>query len=162
LYRLNGRNLSTFETAFLQDPQLAKLWTDRKPGQWSFRFYLDGLDELADATLQEQVLQLALRAKEVEKSLSVVVTGRDYISTPSLRHFVRISVLKFDDTQLRDFIDGWFKDDDRVKHQFNAELKLVPNLRELIRVPLLGTLVLKAYQVTQSLPGSRVKLYAIL
>ncbi len=161
MYRLNGRGVSTFEQTFLLDPEIETLWATRHSHSWLFRLYLDGLDELADVTLQQRVLELALDAKHSEKRLSVLVTGRDYISAPALKHFIRMSVEPFDDPQLDEFIRHWFTGDDKAEETFRAQLKDVPSLRELMRVPLLGTLVVKVHQSMRSLPSSRVKLYAM-
>lgn len=161
MYRLNTRDLCTFERAFLRDHQFADLWNSRRSNDLAFRLYLDGLDEVADVDIQEQFLQLALDAVRIEQRLSVVVTGRDYVSAPALRHFVRITVERFSAPQLENFIGNWFEADEKAKRRFTAELDKLPALREIMKVPLLGTLVLRVYQSTGSLPGSRVKLYGM-
>ena len=119
--------------------------------------YLDGLDELADAGLRERLLQLVLDTKAIEKHLSVVVTGRDYMSIPALTRFTRISLEPFDDPRLDEFISNWFKGDKKEEARFREQLN--GSLRELMRIPLLGTLVMNVQQSLRSLPSSRVKLY---
>lgn len=161
LHKLSGRNPSTFEEMFLFDPEVRRLWQQRHSHQWLFRLYLDGLDELADTDVQQKVLELALEAKKMEARLSFLVTGRDYISVPALRHFIRITVERFDDLQLEEFIHSWFKHNDETEERFRAQLRKVPILKELMRIPLLGALIVNVHQSMRSLPSSRVKLYSM-
>ena len=159
LYRLSARQLETFEEAFFQDPLIADLWKTRESHERQFMLYLDGLDELPDAPLQQRVVELAVKMADAEERLSVVITGRDYVFAPALRYVDRVSLERFDNDELIEFIDNWYATDTSAKAAFERQLDDVPSLREVMRIPLLGTLVLRVADQGRPLPASRVKLY---
>jgi hypothetical protein len=160
-YQLVHRSLSSFEEFFLFSEQMQSLWHNRNSKSIGFRIYIDGLDEVPNAVFQQQVLEMAIAETKKNDQLFIIVAARDYVGIPALEEFVRVSVEKFDDPQLERFISKWFKGDPTGERDFRKQLKLAPDLRELMKVPLLGTIIVKTRQTIKSLPSSRVELYGM-
>ena len=160
--------LGSFESTFLRAPELIALWerrrdesdTDTKTKANSrFRLYLDGLDEVPFVQRQQALMDLALEGKQVEPTMSIVVTGREHVVGGHLKRFVRVRVCDFDEHQVKELAAKWFENDDCSINQFFSQLNKVPSLRPLMRVPLLATLIFGVYRNTKTLPQSRVSLY---
>lgn len=164
LHQHSRGELGSFELTFLVAPELIALWENRgaKAGtKCKFRLYLDGLDEVPSVQRQKDLIDLALKAKEAEPTLSIVVTGREHVVGTHLRRFVRIRVRDFDDSQINELAAKWFHNDEHSIKQFFSEMEKVPTLRPLMRVPLLATLIFGVYRNTKTLPQSRVSLYGM-
>jgi predicted NACHT family NTPase len=155
--------LGSFETTFLKAPEFITLWQRKKnPPQATsprFRLYLDGLDEVPSLKRQKGLLELAMKGKEADPRISIIVTGRDHVMGVHLRRFARVRVREFDDDQIKELAARWFERDDHSIEEFFNQLNKVPTLVPLMRVPLLATLVFGVYRNTKTLPESRAKLY---
>jgi len=162
LHRLAEGPLRTFEESILRNHDLIELWKEaRLAGAASkrFRIYLDGLDEIPSVTRQREVLSLALAAKQTFPKIQLVVTSRDHVAGTHLQDLVRIRIREFDDSQIKEFSHKWFGEDQAGLFEFENQLSKLPSLYQVMRVPLLATLVLGVYRNTKALPESRVSLY---
>lgn len=161
LHRHAQGEIANFETTFLKAPELIELWRARTKHAESrrFRLYLDGLDEVPSIQRQQQLLELALNGKKADSTLSIIVTAREHVFGQHLRHFVRIHVCEFDEHQIAQLAGKWFDQDQHMIEEFFTQLAKVPNLKPLMSVPLLATLILGVYRSTKTLPESRVRLY---
>jgi len=164
LHQYAQGDLGSFESMFLKAPELVALWEQRRgladgePAR-RFRLYLDGLDEVPSTERQKQIVELAMKGKEADATMSIIVTGREHVVGTHLRPFVRLQVRDFDDDQVKELAVKWFDHDERVMQEFFDQLSKVPTLKGLMRVPLLATLVFGVYKNTKALPESRVTLY---
>jgi hypothetical protein len=109
-------------------------------------------------TRQAEILSLA-RAAKVNFDVQLVVTSREHVTGPHLRDLLRIRISEFEDEQIEEFLGKWFGDNQAELSEFKTQLSKVPSLHEVMRVPLLATLVLGVYRNTKALPESRVSLY---
>ncbi len=160
LHQYAHDELTTFESTFLKAPELLSLWERRnKSAKYRFRLYLDGLDEVPSIQRQKSLLDLALKGKEIEPTISIVVTGREHVVGTHLIKFARIRVREFDENQVNQLAGKWFENDEHSIGEFFQQLHKVPALLPLMRVPLLATLILGVYRNTKTLPESRVSLY---
>jgi len=123
--------------------------------------YLDGLDEVPSQELQKRVLEIVREAAQQMPNLQVVVTGRDYVAGPWLNWLVRVRIAEFTDGQVREFASKWLSGDDLAIAEFFSQIEHLPNLKPLLGVPLLATLILSVYVKTRQLPDSKDKLYEL-
>jgi hypothetical protein len=164
LHQYAQGEIGTFESTFLKAPEFIALWEqnrDRRSGDpvRRFRLYLDGLDEVPSLDRQRQLLELAMKGKQCEPTMSIIVTGREHVLGTHLRPFIRLQVSDFDDDQVRELAAKWLDHDDKAINAFYEQLARVPALQSLMRVPLLATLIFGVYRNTKALPASRVSLY---
>jgi hypothetical protein len=123
------------------------------------RMYLDGLDEIPVQERQRQTIEVIREAVQRMSNLQVIVTGRDYVSGPWLHWLARVRIAEFTDGEITEFVSRWTGSDESISKDFFAQMENVPNLKPLLRVPLLATLTLSVYSKTRQLPDTKGKLY---
>lgn len=155
--------LGTFESMFLRSPEFVLLWQRQRSSgiaaRRRFRLYLDGLDEVTTVERQAELLAVARQARCADPSIQLVVTSREHVIGKHLHGLRRVRLREFDDEQVRQLATKWFEGDSTKMNVFFNKLATVPNVRSLMRVPLLATLILGVYRNTQTLPESRIRLY---
>jgi hypothetical protein len=162
LHPLSQGKLVDFEDAFLRSEELRKLIQQQAAGQSPFeriRVYLDGLDEVTSASRQREIADLARELAEKWNFAQVVLTGRDHVGGSSLRWLPRARLCHLSDEQQRRLAAKWLEPD-RLDGFF-ARLEESGNLGELMRVPLLATLILAVFRKTGSVPPNKTNLYAL-
>jgi hypothetical protein len=161
-YPLSSGKLGTFEEAFFASEELRKLIQQQSVGQSSFariRLYLDGLDEVTSMARQREILELVAVGVQRLAFVQVVITARDHVSGPGLRWLPRIRLCQLSDSKIRQLAERWLGRD-RVA-AFLGRLEEVGTLSELMRVPLLATLILAVYRKTSSVPPNKTNLYCL-
>ena len=162
LYQLADGPLESFESSFLINRDLISHWRGLNASQVSdrrFRVYLDGLDEIPSVKRQQEVLALAMTAKESFPKVQFVVTSREHVVGNHLLGLTRIRIREFDDKQIEEFLGKWFGQNHSELSEFKGQLSKVRSLHDLMRVPLLATLILGVYTNLRELPESRVNIY---
>jgi hypothetical protein len=149
---------------FFSSDSLAEMWSKRRSSDGEkvnrrFRLYLDGLDEVPDIRKQRAILRLARDLKELEPTTQIVITGREHVAGSHLNMMSRFHMAEMNDGQVNELFDQWFSNSDDRKVAFKRQLESVPSIKQVIRVPLLATLVLSVYESTSTLPESRIRLY---
>lgn len=155
---------SNKEDLFFSAGGLAEMWSKRRSSDGDvlvrrFRLYLDGLDEVPDLKRQRRILSLARELKDVEPTTHIIVTGREHVVGSHLGGISRVHVAAMSDEQVVELIDQWFADSEDKKCAFLQQVELLPSMKEVIKVPLLATLVLSVYEGTSTLPESKIRLY---
>jgi predicted NACHT family NTPase len=155
---------TTAESLFFSGASLAEMWSKRRSSDGEkvtrrFRVYLDGLDEVPDVRKQRAILGFARDLKELEPSTHIVLTGREHVAGSHLNMMSRLHMAEMNDGQINELFDQWFSDSTDRKDAFKYQLESVPSIKQVIRVPLLATLVLSVYESTSTLPESRIRLY---
>lgn len=124
---------------------------------------IDGLDEISDPVRHLQMVKtLAMYARE-EDGIRMVITTRplpeDQMTMLRAAGFGPYALQYLGRGQLTEFTRKWFGDDPAAK-QFLAQANR-PELRELIRVPLMATLaaILHEEDPERALPAHRYTLY---
>ena len=162
LHPLSQGKLGGFEDAFLRSEELRKLIQQQAAGQSPFesiRLYLDGLDEVTSTDRQREIAELAEALVRRLNFVQVVLTGRDHVSGPALRWLPRVRLCPLSDEQVRRLTAKWLEPD-RVDGFF-VRLGESGNLAELMRIPLLATLILAVFRKTGSVPPNKTNLYAL-
>lgn len=137
---------------------------------------LDGLDEVADPTLRQQVVSWVQRQMQQHPTNQFVVTSRPfgYQSNP-LPDALLLEVKPFTLEQVRQFVTGWYaanevktqgRDDDGVRRDATGRatdllrrLRQTPALLEMGINPLLLTMIATIHRYRNTLPDQRVALY---
>lgn len=172
LYKLSRKPLGTFEETFLgtlgrsaliakQRGGLTKAILENVTDQPKIRLYLDGLDEIASTKRQEEISRLAQDGIERDSGLQVIITSRDYVFGPWLEWLPKIHLSEFAESELDEFIERWIGNDKLTHQKFCTQLKGLPALRTLMRIPLLATLTIMVFRQTDRLPETKTRLYEI-
>jgi hypothetical protein len=124
-----------------------------------FRLYLDGLDEIPHSESRMSIVELVRNGTQRWQNVQVILTTRDYIVGPWLSWLPKFHLSEFTDDQIQELLGNWLdKDPERIA-SFNSQLKRMPTVRRVLGVPLLATLVILVFRLTNNLPSGRKKLY---
>lgn len=128
-------------------------------GSPRMRVYLDGLDEVHDPGLREQIVRSVREGVEKNPNLQVIVTCRDYIRASWLVWMPRLSLEGIEKEHFRELASRWFEGSDCTVDDFMAQLSGLSDLASVSCTPLLATLTVLVYKQTRRLPESRTRLY---
>jgi predicted NACHT family NTPase len=163
LHHLASWQLGTFDEEFFSTTELRSLagkasnTTNARIKR--IRLYLDGLDEVPRVDRQQELMELAKSAVDSDSRIEVIVTSRNYVNGPWLNWMPRVAITELDQVQISDLVGGLLGNNASEVEQFTRELKKVPSLEPLMKVPLLATLIVSVYKKRTALPENRVRLY---
>jgi len=161
LYRLAESGLESFESSFLgQDNVPQILHSQELTKKSKIRLYLDGLDEIP-LEEQKRVVDLAIEGVRRHPHVQLVITGREHVMGAWLCQLPRIRIAEFDEEKMRELVFQLLDRSESATSEFCRQLELMPNLRELNRVPLLVTLTACVYSGLTTLPEGKTELYRI-
>jgi hypothetical protein len=142
-----------------------------------FEFYLerrdcllifDGLDEIVHSHLREQVKNdiVAFTSLTFPGNRAVITSRKVGYeeSTFPLPDFDHSEILPFDDDQISEYIRKWYRLEEGDKHKRDVEVnaleKAIENLpKELLRNPLLLSLIVILFRSGCTLPDSKLEIY---
>ncbi len=162
LHPLSRGAIGTFEEAFFGEDELQELIKQQSTGHSPFsqiRLYLDGLDEVTSTERQKQLVLLASEAVTKWRFLQVIFTSRDHVSSPDLRWLPRIRLSELSDARIRTLAGRWL--DEAGNQLFFARLVESGSISDLMRIPLLATLILMVFRKTKSIPPNKTRLYTL-
>ncbi|HEY0794170.1 MAG TPA: hypothetical protein VGD64_00160 [Acidisarcina sp.] len=162
LHPLSQGTIGKFDEVFFPEEELKSLLQQQSAGKSPFsriRLYLDGLDEVTSAERQEKIVKLAEEAATNWAFLQVIMTARDHVSSPNLRWLPRIRLSELSDEKINALAKRWLGADETPL--FFARLTDSGNIADLMRVPLLATLILMVFRKTKSVPPNKTKLYTL-
>jgi predicted NACHT family NTPase len=93
--------------------------------------------------------------------MQIVLTARTYVLGAYLNWLPRLELSEFTDDQVKVLVNKWLGDRPEEIERFFKELRAAVMLTELMRVPLLATLILLVFRQTHRLPESKPRLYEI-
>ena len=125
------------------------------------RVYLDGLDEIASPTRRQEVVELARKGMEENPHYQIILTARDHINGSWLTWLPRVSLSGLDKVEIGSLINKWLGEGSEETRRFHEQLHRAPTLANLMRTPLLATLIILVFRQTGRLPESKTKLYEI-
>jgi hypothetical protein len=167
LHRLSRTGLVSFDETFLQGLGRSALLTgaDRlntsRDQTMKIRFYLDGLDEVASTTQRRDIMDMVRKNAESSPNYQIIVTARNHVYGPWLDWLPRISLGSFDQNEINEFVVQWLGKNSRESEAFLTQLRDVPVLSGLMRIPLLATLIILVFRRTGRLPENKTRLYQI-
>jgi hypothetical protein len=159
---LARRELKSYKDAFLQaagrsallPKDLAKAYPSRET---RVRLYLDGLDEVPDLPKRQQIAELAKTAND--DNIQIFLTARDYIYMAELQWLTRIEISVLDGEAQSELVARILQSQSSIAN-FQAQLRAVGSLKELMGVPLLARLIVLVFKQTGELPENRPLLYS--
>jgi predicted NACHT family NTPase len=120
---------------------------------------LDGLDEVK-AQDHDRIINTIHHTTQHFDGNQFVMTCRIAAKEYVFEKFTEVEVADFDNEQIADFADKWFKLKDPVKaKEFPQELAADPGLQELATNPLLLTLLCLVFEESGRFPANRSELY---
>lgn len=120
-------------------------------------FVFDGVDEVLKRA--PWVIEAIVMLSEDYPNSQVIISSRTYVEHPALRRFLSLTLLPFTDEQLARFIRGWFGDDRLRSDEIIAHIKARKKLSEIIRNPLLATVLCVLAENRVPLPSSELSMY---
>ena len=120
-------------------------------------FLFDGIDEAIRSapTLPELLKNLVKKYSKVQ----VVASSRFMGGTFADLGFLVVNLLPFDDAQQEEFIKKWLKESDDVSINLLQHLESNPLIKEIVRNPLLATVLCELAKSRQELPITEIQLY---
>ncbi|MEH2463620.1 NACHT domain-containing protein [Nostoc sp.] len=119
---------------------------------------LDGLDEVreedSDRILKE-IREFSDRFPKNQFVMTCRIAAREY----TFEKFTEVEVADFDDGQISNFANNWFKDKAVKPENFIKRLEENNRIKELAASPLLLTLLCLAFEESGDFPANRSELY---
>jgi predicted NACHT family NTPase len=167
LRRITNQNYLTFIAQHFA-PSLSIEEVDRLLQQGRGLVLLDGLDEVLERDHDRVLHEIQLFAQRYETSHIVItcrIAAREYV----FQQFTDVEMADFNDEQILDFADKWFKvkEPDNLDEQGNSKvaelfwkaLEAREPIKELATNPLLLTLLCLEFEQSAEFPQSRAELY---
>lgn len=157
--------------------EIPREWLQEELEAGNCLIMLDGLDEVADPTLRQQVVNWVERQTQLYKNNRFLITSRPfgYYNNP-IQNAMLLEVRPFSIDQVKQFVHNWYlanevmsaqRDDPGVHMEAKKgaedllyRLRQVPVLLDMAVNPLLLTMIATVHRYRSSLPGRRVELYA--
>ena len=160
-----------------EGPQVPSGWFAAQLQAGRCYVLLDGLDEISDPTLRQQVVAWVQHQIQAHPKNRFLISSRPfgYRENP-LSGVTVLEVHPFTSSQVRRFVEQWYlanmlmstqQDDEGVRRDARhgaadllQRIKDTPALSDLAVNPLLLTMIANVHRHRSSLPGRRVELYA--
>lgn len=117
---------------------------------------LDGLDEIYSTI--PQIIPAISEFKIKYKSAQLIVSSRDCVSYLGDIDFIGITLLPFTEEQLKKFIRGWLKNEEKSESLIASIEK--KNLYEHIKTPLLATITCTLIEKGINAPSTETEIYS--
>ena len=119
---------------------------------------LDGLDEVREEDSNRVLKEIREFSDRFSKN-QFVMTCRIAAKEYTFDKFTEVEVADFDDDQILNFTNNWFKDKDVKSETFIKRLEEKNRIKELATSPLLLTLLCLAFEESGDFPANRSELY---
>ncbi|KAM3094074.1 NACHT domain-containing protein [Phormidesmis sp. 146-35] len=121
---------------------------------------LDGLDEVATGRMNEAISKIQ-NFVDLHKQNRYIASCRVAAYRHNFRLFTDVAMADFDNEQIKQFIDNWFRQDPDIAKDCWQKLNSDEHsaAKELTQTPLLLTLVCLLYQRSRKFPTNRSTLY---
>jgi len=121
---------------------------------------LDGLDEVATDRMNEAISQIQ-NFVDAHKQNRYIASCRVAAYRHNFRLFTDVAMADFDDGQIKQFIDNWFRREPDIAKDCWEKLNSKEHTaaKELTQTPLLLTLVCLLYERSRKFPTNRSTLY---
>ncbi|MEH1892997.1 MAG: NACHT domain-containing NTPase [Nostoc sp.] len=119
---------------------------------------LDGLDEVRDEDSNRVLKEIREFSDRFPKN-QFVITCRIAAKEYTFEKFTEVEVADFNDDQILNFTNNWFKDKDVKSETFIKRLEENSRIKELAASPLLLTLLCLAFEESGDFPANRSELY---
>ena len=119
---------------------------------------LDGLDEVLAANTKRVIKEIETLSNKYPDN-QYVITCRIAAKEYTFEKFTEVEIADFDDKQIKDFAENWFRDKPIKPETFLARLKKEKPIRRLVSSPLLLTLLCISFEELGDFPANKKELY---
>lgn len=120
-------------------------------------FIFDGVDEVIKRT--PWIVDAISELKASYPNCQIIVSSRASGAYVSKIKYLALTLLPFTDEQVSYFIEGWFVDNPELKDLVKTHVSRTPALREIVRSPLLSTILCVLAEHHVPLPSGEPDLY---
>ena len=122
---------------------------------------LDGLDEVREEDNERVIRNIENFYNRYDKN-QFAVTSRIAAKEYTFTQFTEVEVADFDDEQIKNFVNSWFKIKQLPDYpkNFLEQIENNPTIKELANNPLLLTLLCLEFEDSGNFPSDRADLYA--
>ncbi|MCS0590198.1 NACHT domain-containing protein [Massilia norwichensis] len=126
-------------------------------GKRRVTFIFDGVDEVIKRT--PWIVEAISGLEVIYKNCQIIISSRASGSYVNNIKYLAVTLLPFTDEQVSHFIDGWFVNDSELGGLVKAHISRTPALREIVRSPLLSTILCVLAEHNVPLPSSEPDMY---
>jgi NACHT domain len=139
-------------------------WVERRLKKECGLILLDGLDEVADSDIRQQVVRWVQSQMDTYDKNRFVITSRPLSHRDNpVKAVISLEIQGFTNKQIYEFIDKWYQattgDPAQAEELRNLLRDSKHNFHKLARNPLLLGMIIGVHQYRGTLPESRVELY---
>lgn len=161
LHLVHPRDGEAFQETLIPREDLRDLFRESDKSGRRIRLYLDGLDEVPDTARQQAIMGIARQAIDERADVDIVATAREHVTGAWQTWIRRFRIADLSDRQVSELVSRWLEESPKDIREFYRQLDRLPALRQLMRTPLLGTLVIAVFRRTGAIPQSRIQLYEL-
>jgi hypothetical protein len=121
-------------------------------------FIFDGVDEVVKRT--PWVIEAIEQIEAAYPSGQIILSSRMSGAYVDQIKYLGLTLLPFTDEQVSYFINGWFIDDQASANAVKSHLATTPELREIVRSPLLATILCVLAEHKVPLPNGELNMYS--
>jgi hypothetical protein len=127
-------------------------------GKRRVAFVFDGVDEVVKRI--PWVIEAMAQVEAAYPNSQIILSSRMSGAYVDQIKYLGLTLLPFTDDQVSHFIEGWFADDARSAAAVKAHLDVTPELREIVRSPLLATILCVLAEHNVPLPNGELNMYS--
>ncbi|WP_288407884.1 NACHT domain-containing protein [uncultured Herbaspirillum sp.] len=120
-------------------------------------FIFDGVDEVIKSA--PWIIDAIYGIEKYYKDCQIILSARSSGTYLDSSHYLSITLLPFTDEQVINFIDGWFREKHETAEKVKAHLAITPVLAEIVRSPLLATVLCVLAENEVPLPATELNMF---
>lgn len=121
-------------------------------------FIFDGVDEVVKSA--PWILEAIEEIEKSYKNCQIILSARSSGTYLDNIKYLNLTLLPFTDEQVLNFVDGWFAKDKSIAEDVVLHLSKTPSLAEIVRSPLLATILCVLAENRVPLPASELNMYS--
>lgn len=121
-------------------------------------FIFDGVDEVIKSS--PWIIEAIESIEKAYKNCQIILSSRVSGSYVNQINYLGLTLLPFSDQQTSEFFRGWFKGNVDKQKLVEEHLNNTPEIREIVRSPLLTTILCVLAENDVPLPNSEINMYS--
>ena len=127
-------------------------------GKRRVTFIFDGVDEVVKSA--PWILEAIKEVERSYKNCQIILSARSSGTYLDSISYLGLTLLPFTDEQVLNFVDSWFSEDKLIAQDVILHLSKTPSLAEIVRNPLLATILCVLAENRVPLPASELNMYS--
>ncbi|SDH15066.1 NACHT domain-containing protein [Janthinobacterium sp. YR213] len=121
-------------------------------------FIFDGVDEVIKSA--PWIINAIEEIENTYKNSQIILSARSSGSYLENIKYLGLTLLPFTDNQVLNFVNGWFSNDKIIARNVTTHLSQTPSLAEIVRSPLLATILCVLAENRVPLPAGELSMYS--